>query len=53
MQKGNDTIRTVHIGANSVGIGLFVGQVTSGVPILFKVLEFTHKVALDTVQNIS
>mmetsp|Transcript_10486 Transcript_10486/g.22205 ORF Transcript_10486/g.22205 Transcript_10486/m.22205 type:complete len:305 (-) Transcript_10486:253-1167(-) len=41
MQKGNDTARTVHIGANLVGIGLFVWQVTSGVPILFKVLEFT------------
>lgn len=41
MQKGNDAARTVHIGANVAGIGLFVWQVTSGVPILFKVLEFT------------
>ena len=41
MQKGNDSARTVHIGANVAGIGLFVWQVTSGVPILFKVLEFT------------
>eukprot|EP00580_Thalassiosira_gravida_P007757 CAMPEP_0201625902 /NCGR_PEP_ID=MMETSP0493-20130528/1517_1 /ASSEMBLY_ACC=CAM_ASM_000838 /TAXON_ID=420259 /ORGANISM="Thalassiosira gravida, Strain GMp14c1" /LENGTH=304 /DNA_ID=CAMNT_0048095945 /DNA_START=77 /DNA_END=991 /DNA_ORIENTATION=+ len=41
MQKGNDTARTVHIGANLVGIGLFAWQVTSGIPILFKVLEFT------------
>mmetsp|Transcript_443 Transcript_443/g.871 ORF Transcript_443/g.871 Transcript_443/m.871 type:complete len:294 (+) Transcript_443:71-952(+) len=41
MQKGNDTARTVHIGANLAGIGLFVWQVTSGIPILFKVLEFT------------
>eukprot|EP00579_Thalassiosira_antarctica_P000474 CAMPEP_0201867216 /NCGR_PEP_ID=MMETSP0902-20130614/1532_1 /ASSEMBLY_ACC=CAM_ASM_000551 /TAXON_ID=420261 /ORGANISM="Thalassiosira antarctica, Strain CCMP982" /LENGTH=300 /DNA_ID=CAMNT_0048392341 /DNA_START=39 /DNA_END=941 /DNA_ORIENTATION=+ len=41
MQKGNDTARTVHIGANLAGIGLFVWQITSGIPILFKVLEFT------------
>ncbi|KAL9184943.1 hypothetical protein ACHAXT_002720 [Thalassiosira profunda] len=41
MQKGNDAARTVHIGANVAGIGLFVWQVTSGIPILFKVLEFT------------
>lgn len=41
MQKGNDAARTVHIGANLVGIGLFVWQVTSGVPILLKVIEFT------------
>ena len=41
MQKGNDAARTVHIGANVAGIGLFVWQVISGVPILFKVIEFT------------
>jgi hypothetical protein len=41
MQKGNDTARYVHIGANLSGIGLFVWQVTTGVPILLKVLEFT------------
>jgi len=41
MQKGNDTARTIHIGANLAGIGLFVWQVVSGVPILFKVIEFT------------
>ncbi|KAL7530155.1 hypothetical protein ACHAWF_003265 [Thalassiosira exigua] len=41
MQKGNDAARTVHIGANLAGIGLFAWQVTSGIPILFKVLEFT------------
>ena len=37
MQKGNDTARTVHIGANISGIGLFVWQLTSGIPILLKV----------------
>ena len=41
MQKGNDTARTIHIGANLAGIGLFGWQVVSGVPILFKVIEFT------------
>mmetsp|Transcript_25723 Transcript_25723/g.54709 ORF Transcript_25723/g.54709 Transcript_25723/m.54709 type:complete len:301 (-) Transcript_25723:383-1285(-) len=41
MQKGSDTARTVHIGANLTGIGLFVWQVTTGIPILFKVIEFT------------
>jgi hypothetical protein len=41
MQKGNDTARTVHIGANVAGLGLFAWQVTSGIPILLKVLEFT------------
>lgn len=41
MQKGNDAARTVHIGANLAGIGLFVWQITSGIPILFKVIEFT------------
>lgn len=41
MQKGNNTARYVHIGANLGGIGLFVWQVVSGVPILFKVIEFT------------
>jgi hypothetical protein len=41
MQKGNETARTVHIGANLTGIGFFVWQVTSGLPILFKVWEKT------------
>ena len=41
MQKGSDTARTIHIGANLAGVGLFVWQVVSGVPILLKVLEFT------------
>lgn len=41
MQKGSDTARTIHIGANLAGIGMFVWQVTSGVPILLKVIEFT------------
>jgi hypothetical protein len=39
MQKGNDTARTVHVGANLTGIGFFVWQVTSGIPILLKVWE--------------
>jgi len=41
MQKGSDTARTVHIGANLTMIALFAWQVTSGVPILLKVIEFT------------
>lgn len=41
MQKGNDAARTVHIGANVAGIGLFVWQITSGIPILLKVVELT------------
>lgn len=41
MQKGNDAARTLHIGANLAGLGLFGWQVVSGVPILFKVIEFT------------
>mmetsp|Transcript_8663 Transcript_8663/g.11998 ORF Transcript_8663/g.11998 Transcript_8663/m.11998 type:complete len:307 (-) Transcript_8663:1099-2019(-) len=41
MQKGNDTARTIHIAANLSGIGLFVWQVVSGLPILFKVVELT------------
>mmetsp|Transcript_107 Transcript_107/g.115 ORF Transcript_107/g.115 Transcript_107/m.115 type:complete len:269 (+) Transcript_107:408-1214(+) len=39
MQKGDDTARTVHIGANLAGIGLFAWQVVSGIPILQKVWE--------------
>jgi hypothetical protein len=42
MQKGNDTARIVHIGANSAGIGMFVWQVTTGIPILLKVVEKTQ-----------
>ena len=41
MQKGNDAARTVHIGANFAGIGLFAWQVKSGIPILLKVVELT------------
>jgi len=41
MQKGNDTARTVHIAANVGGIGLFIWQIVSGIPIVFKVIEFT------------
>ena len=41
MQKGDDTARTIHIGANLAGIGLFVWQLTTGIPILLKVWELT------------
>ncbi|KAL7565961.1 hypothetical protein ACA910_008417 [Epithemia clementina (nom. ined.)] len=41
MQKGNDTARTLHIGANLVSLALFAWQVTSGIPILLKVVEIT------------
>jgi len=41
MQKGSDTARSIHIGANVAGIGLFGWQVVSGFPILLKVLEKT------------
>lgn len=41
MQKGNDTARSIHIGANVAGIGLFGWQVVSGIPILLKVVEKT------------
>ena len=42
MQKGDDTARTVHIGANVAGISLFAWQVVSGIPILLKVWEKTQ-----------
>jgi hypothetical protein len=42
MQKGNDTARIVHIGANAAGMGLFGWQVVSGWPILLKVIEKTN-----------
>lgn len=41
MQKGNDAARYVHIGANFSGIGLFLWQLQSGIPILLKVWEKT------------
>lgn len=41
MQKGSDTARSIHIGANVAGIGLFAWQVVSGIPILLKVIEKT------------
>ena len=41
MQKGNDLARSVHIGANAAGIAMFAWQVTSGLPIMFKVIELT------------
>jgi len=42
MQKGNDTARSIHIGANALGMGLFGWQVVSGWPILLKVIEKTQ-----------
>jgi len=42
MQKGNDTARSLHIGANALGVGLFGWQVVSGIPILQKVWEKTQ-----------
>mmetsp|Transcript_30038 Transcript_30038/g.64364 ORF Transcript_30038/g.64364 Transcript_30038/m.64364 type:complete len:298 (+) Transcript_30038:77-970(+) len=42
MQKGNDVARTVHIGANIGGIGMFLWQLQSGIPILLKVWEKTN-----------
>lgn len=42
MQKGSDTARYLHIGANSVGMLLFTWQVTTGIPILVKVWELTQ-----------
>lgn len=41
MQKGSDTARSIHIGANVAGLGLFVWQLQSGIPILLKVIEKT------------
>lgn len=41
MQKGNEVARTVHIGANLGGIGMFLWQLQSGIPILLKVWEKT------------
>jgi hypothetical protein len=41
MIKGSDTARTIHIGANIAGLGLFAWQVVSGIPILLKVIEKT------------
>ena len=41
MAKGNDTARSIHIGLNTINIGLFAWQVVSGIPILLKVIEKT------------
>jgi hypothetical protein len=41
MQKGSDTARSIHIGANVAGLGLFLWQLQSGIPILLKVIEKT------------
>jgi Protein of unknown function (DUF4079) len=41
MQKGNDAARTLHIAANLTGLALFAWQVTTGIPILLKVIEKT------------
>mmetsp|Transcript_34421 Transcript_34421/g.70296 ORF Transcript_34421/g.70296 Transcript_34421/m.70296 type:complete len:312 (-) Transcript_34421:274-1209(-) len=41
MSKGNETARSLHIAANTIGVGLFGWQVVTGLPILFKVVELT------------
>ena len=41
MQKGSETARTLHIGLNAVGTGLFAWQIYTGYPILMKVVELT------------
>jgi hypothetical protein len=41
MQKGNESARIVHIGANIGGIGIFLWQLQSGIPILLKVWDLT------------
>lgn len=41
MQKGSDTARFIHIGANVGGLCLFGWQLQSGIPILLKVIEKT------------
>lgn len=41
MQKGNDLARSIHIGANIGGIGIFLWQLQSGIPILLKVWQLT------------
>ena len=41
MQKGSETARSIHIGANVAGLGFFAWQVQSGIPILLKVIEKT------------
>jgi hypothetical protein len=41
MQKGNETARIAHIGLNTVNVALFAWQVTTGIPIMLKVIEFT------------
>jgi hypothetical protein len=41
MQRGNDTARSLHIAANVSGLALFAWQVTTGIPILLKVIELT------------
>ena len=40
MQKGNDTARTMHIGANVLNLGLFAWQLPTGWAIVQKVLQF-------------
>ena len=41
MQKGSDTARTIHIAANLTGLAFFAWQVSTGIPILLKVIELT------------
>lgn len=41
MQKGNDTARTAHIGANALNLFLFASQIPTGWEIVLKVFQFT------------
>ena len=41
MQKGNEAARVAHIALNFLTVGLFAWQVSTGIPIMFKVIEFT------------
>jgi hypothetical protein len=41
MSKGSETARTLHIASNLTGLALFAWQITSGIPILLKVVELT------------
>jgi Protein of unknown function (DUF4079) len=41
MQKGNDTARYAHIGANTLNVALFAWQIPTGWAIVQKVFQFT------------
>merc|ERR1712146_770157 len=41
MQKGNEAARVAHIALNFLTVALFAWQVSTGIPIMYKVIEFT------------